>query len=84
MPLISVYEDSVSKHTSPCRSCQAPITWAETLAGKRMPFDGEIVAVRTERERATARAILVIDTAVTTSHFATCPDASTWRGRKRT
>ena len=44
-----------------------------------MPFDGEIVPVRSFREEQTNRVIEVVDTEVTNSHFATCPDASSFR-----
>jgi hypothetical protein len=61
-----------------CRSCGARIVWAEVAgSGKRMPFDAPLAAFR---------AVLVgdhvieeIDTDISKSHFATCPDAKDWR-----
>lgn len=80
MPNIAIYADSRGKGT--CRSCGAPIEWAETVRGKRMPFDGEIVAVRTEGSPIRGRVVEYVDTAITASHFETCPDAQDWRRRK--
>ena len=77
MPTLRIYRDTRGKGR--CRTCGAAIEWAELVSGKRMPFDGEIVAVKTEQE--TDRAVEVIDTDVTSSHFQTCPDAEKWRRR---
>lgn len=72
---------------SRCRSCEAPITWAETESGKAMPLDakptrdGNMVLVRgktrfaNEEDRRLARPLYM-------SHFATCPDASAHRKPK--
>ena len=79
MALIHIYADTRGR--SACKSCQAPIEWAENVAtGKKIPFDGEIVPVRSYNDD-DHRLIEVVDTAVTTSHFATCPDAKDWRRR---
>ena len=69
-----------------CKSCQAPITWVKTKAGKSMPLDevptekgnmvcedGKAFAV-TEMDRSLGKQIY-------TSHFATCPNADGWRKR---
>ena len=77
MAILQIYQDS--KGPSQCRSCGAPITWAELTSGKRHPFDGEIVAVRMQGSVLDGRVIEHVDTSVTTSHFATCPDAKDWR-----
>lgn len=76
-----------------CRSCQQPIRWATTPAGRVMPLDldphpdgnvrlgwvgGEQLAlVLAGAELEAAR----IDDprALYRSHFATCPDADRWR-----
>lgn len=67
-----------------CRSCEAPITWAETASGKSMPLDevptpkGNMVLIAgktrgaTDEDRRLHRPLY-------TSHFATCPDAGTFR-----
>lgn len=78
---IAIYQDSKGK--GQCRSCGAPVEWAETVRGKRMPFDGETVALRTQGNPITGRVIEYVDTTVTPSHFQTCPDAADWRKRKR-
>jgi len=45
-----------------------------------MPFDPPIVVVRTQGNLLDgARIIEDIDTTITVSHFATCPDAKDWR-----
>lgn len=77
MRTIEIYADTRGK--SQCRSCSARIEWAEVVAsGKRMPFDDEIVAVSSRLDTA-HRLIETVDLEVTTSHFATCPDAQKWR-----
>lgn len=78
MAWIEIWRDS--KGAGTCRSCHAEIEWAEVVkSGRRMPFDGRIVAVLTKRDPATGRQIEVVDTAVTTSHFASCPQRDKWR-----
>ena len=74
-----------------CRTCEAPIEWATTPAGKTMPLDAAPTAsgtwcysrgetwLATEEDRALKRPLY-------TSHFATCPDAAqhrTPRGRRK-
>jgi hypothetical protein len=80
MAILKIYADS--KGPGKCRSCGASITWAEMVSsGKRMPFDGEIVAVKTEQPGIGERQIEHVDTTVNLSHFATCPDSEKWRRR---
>jgi len=62
---------------SECRSCGASIIWAITSNGKRIPLDAEPV----ERP-----GLFVFDNgyakqppAVYQAHFASCPDADSWR-----
>ncbi len=79
-----------------CRSCGAPIYWALTEAGKRMPVDADPspagTCVLTLEDRGLRVAVLTDHAldfarrngrALRTSHFATCPDAAGWRGRPR-
>ena len=79
----------MSGDTGTCRSCGAPIRWVrmESRRAKRMPIDAEKVdggnvevierlhgadvARVVEAERGVKRYV---------SHFATCPQASLWRG----
>jgi hypothetical protein len=61
-----------------CRSCGAPIEWGTLRkSGKRMPFNA-IVPVRTFADD-DRRVVVVVDSTVSTSHFATCPQAHAWR-----
>lgn len=82
MSVVKIYADSKGPGT--CRSCGAAIEWAELTSGKRMPFNPPIVAVRTQGSilEGDGRTIEHVDTSVTTSHFATCPDAKDWRRAK--
>jgi len=83
MSEIAIYADS--KGRGRCRSCGADVEWAEVVSsGKRMPFDPPIVAVRTQGSilEGEGRVIEIVETTVTTSHFASCPQAEQWR-RKR-
>lgn len=73
-----------------CRSCGAPIYWALTGAGKRMPVDAEPSQAGTVELRLRSGAIVAIvhgspdgAGAWRTSHFATCPNADAHRRDKR-
>jgi hypothetical protein len=78
MAILKIYQDTRGPGT--CRSCGAAVEWAELVSGKRMPFDPPIVVVRTQGSLlAGDRTVEEVDTSVTLSHFATCPDAKDWR-----
>jgi hypothetical protein len=70
-----------------CRSCDAPIEWAEWAdSGKRVPLDvapatnGNLAVVAGKVHRFTDEdARLGRERRV--SHFVTCPDAGSWRSR---
>lgn len=77
-----------------CRSCQAPVVWANTVNDRRMPVDaepspdGNIVLDDLGDDRLTPLAIVVDpgepmlgDPPRYMSHYATCPDAERWRKR---
>jgi hypothetical protein len=64
-----------------CRSCGAEVLWGVTPQDKRVPLDAKsekrmifVPDTGPTKERA-----IVVDTY--TSHFATGPDAATWRRR---
>lgn len=56
---------------TPCRSCRALIVWFKTERGRRIPVDA---ATTKPTDRADQ-----LDLTRHTSHFATCPDAASWR-----
>jgi hypothetical protein len=67
---------------SHCGSCRAPVEWARTERGKRIPLD--------LRSRADGNIMLGEDgvaryvaagTGNRVAHFATCPNAATYRKR---
>jgi len=72
-----------------CRSCLAPIVWVRTPAGRAMPVDPEPVRVRRDAEGTGTYVDPHVGTFRGTpsengdpayvSHFATCPQAKTWR-----
>lgn len=80
---------------SACRSCGAPIVWAETVAGKLMPVDRDPVADGNVRlslgpggsTRSLTLSGPVLDEAreegleLRLSHFVTCPQAAAHRRR---
>jgi hypothetical protein len=74
---------------STCRSCQARITWLETVGGAKIPVDedptpdGNIIVVGTIAHvlGKLELAKLAEGTPRYTSHCATCPQAGEWRGR---
>lgn len=63
-----------------CRGCNKRILWARTEKGARMPLDPEKVTVCVE----TGQNDVVKVMTGYTSHFATCPAASQFRGRRET
>jgi len=74
-----------------CRSCKKPIMWAVTEKGHRIPIDPEPCTDGNILLRARGHfvpplaivrfAIPVEETARFKSHFATCPQSSSWRKR---
>lgn len=64
-----------------CRSCQAPIRWANTAAGKTMPLDetptedGNVIIVAGKAVVLTKDALIEPGTDRYTTHWATCPTA---------
>jgi hypothetical protein len=77
MTPIQIYADT--KAEGRCKSCDAPIVWAQLTTGSRMPFDFPLIPQ--SGHRSGTRMVDVIDLAVSPSHFATCPDAKRWRRR---
>jgi hypothetical protein len=69
-----------------CRSCDAPIDWAFTEKGKRIPLDrtttSSMVANIVLDPDGTAR-VVAAGTGERISHFATCPNAGQHRRRKK-
>lgn len=69
---------------SSCRSCGAPIEWARTPKGKRIPLDveprpdGNLAFVAGELVNAAG---LPPEVERRVSHFATCPNAAQHRRR---
>lgn len=78
-----------------CRSCKAPVRWLRIIGGSRMPVDhdpdaargnivrvgydldgNELGRVLSETEASDGRAD---GQELYLSHFATCPDAPSWR-----
>lgn len=74
---------------SACKSCGAQIIWARTEHGRRIPLDAEpyhgpspagLFVLREARELALAVPPDVFPTEPHyRSHFATCPEAGSWR-----
>lgn len=74
--LLEIYADT--RGQAVCRGCGAPIEWAEIVAsGKKMCFDGRIVALKTRHDEGTQRRIEAVDFA--TNHWATCSDAKRFK-----
>lgn len=72
-----------------CRSCNAPIFWAESVKGKIMPMNSDPAADGTFRlvDRAGENPLAVFvrqsdrdaGLRLYACHYATCPDAKVWR-----
>jgi hypothetical protein len=76
-----------------CRSCDARVIWTRTENGKKMQVNADPVAsgnlvLSGDPEHPLARVVTRDEQAANllkfyVSHFATCPDAKTWRGKHR-
>lgn len=72
---------------SVCRSCEAPIEWATTEAGKSMPLDrdpvldGEWTFIGGKTRKATDED-RQLRRPLYKAHWATCPDAASFKRRK--
>jgi hypothetical protein len=77
-----------------CRSCEAPIVWGKTRAGRAMPLDaepdpaGNVVllangtAVVLTADEAAERRLTFPEEVRRMPHHATCPQADEWRRRR--
>lgn len=74
--LVKVLADT--KGGGRCRSCDARLTWYETVAGKRMPFDGDPVPRGSELDQDRR---LVEWLSSDDVHWRTCPEADRFRRR---
>lgn len=69
-----------TKGRARCRSCNRPITWfVMAQSGRRMPFDGDVVYVKTERRDKDGLLVGFVDGTINPSHFSSCPQAGDWR-----
>lgn len=76
---IVILADTVGRARCRDDRCGAFITWAENAkTGRRMCFDGELVALRTDTD-ACGRQLWEVDLA--TNHWATCPGAERFKRR---
>lgn len=75
--------------TGACRSCKAAVTWATTTGEKSAPFEADPAGAWVIDEAGVARqytpqlGLFVVSPPRFTSHFATCPDAATWRAARQ-
>lgn len=76
--LVQCFDDTRGRGR--CRACEAPLTWYETTAGKRMPFDGEPVPRGSMHQDSTRRLIVLLSS--DDVHWRTCPDADSFRRRQ--
>lgn len=66
----------VDSRPTTCRSCGAPIRWAVTERGKKMPLNADA-----DCKRASPSGSLQVDSF--SVHFATCPNANAHRHDRR-
>jgi len=77
---IAIYSDTRGR--ARCRGCQASITWAEIVgSGKKMPFDGDPVALSTHHDPANRRLIEVLDLAE--NHWGSCSEATSFKQKAK-
>lgn len=75
-----VFADDLKGGTCKSERCGAAITWATfAKSGRKCPFDGELVGLRTGTDQASGRPTLMVD--LERSHYATCPDAARFSTR---
>lgn len=74
--LVRVFDDT--RGSGRCRSCDAKLTWFTTVAGKKIPFDGDPVPRKSDLD-ADRRLVLFLSS--DDVHWATCPDADRFRRR---
>ena len=63
-----------------CRSCDAPIAWATTPSGRKMPLSAAPAGNVTLRSDGVA-VVVAAGEGSYVSHFATCPQAAQHRRR---
>jgi len=75
MPILTVYAEV--RRLANCKSCGASIVWAELAKShRRIPFDAPITIVRS------SFGYEDVDTAITKTHFETCPNAAQHRRKQ--
>ena len=87
--LAGTLPDGISRIV-PCRSCKAPMFWAATSSGKKMPLDAKPLESMSGKDSHGVVAFGIragvaskaYHGAKYTSHFATCPDADEHRKSK--
>lgn len=62
--------------TRTCKSCGAEIVWVETIRGRPMPCNPEVITVMS------AEGLQSKMVKGRIPHWATCPDADKWRKKK--
>ncbi len=79
--------------TRPCRGCGAPVVWAQTANRKGIPLDpvpdpaGNLVIDTVNPDRSGGRLAVYVRPGERpgepryVSHFVTCPEAASFRGR---
>lgn len=77
---IEIFADTRGRGTCRGPNCRAAITWAETIAGKKMPLTGDPVALSTRHDPATGRLVEAID--YDANHWSTCPDWLVFKTRR--
>lgn len=76
MPTTDIYADTRSRGRCRHASCNAALTWAEIVkTGKKMPFNGEPVALRTRHEGGR----LVEEVDLDDNHWKDCPGQNGFR-----
>lgn len=80
--------------TTQCRSCEAPIFWAEMVSGRKAPVDldpprfgGNVEILDIEKDTPTARVIrkgeeVPADVVRFALHFVTCPNSDAHRRKE--
>lgn len=65
-----------------CKSCEASITWAKSAAGKAMPLELDAAGTWVIVDGVARQLEIGDEGPFYKSHFASCPQASSWRRKK--
>ena len=77
---IAVYEDTKGHGVCAGQTCGASLTWYQTLSGRRMPFTGDPVPLRSAHDAPSHRLLLFFSS--DDAHWTACPDRDSFKTKR--